>query len=98
MSTASVETTCSLAIKPEISAVENRQSPKPRGLNNTATACPMPASRLSVESATGFSRRSKLSRNQMTTVAMKMTENARSKKSRAFSHRSSATLCGEGKR
>ena len=58
----------------------------------------MPASRLSVESVTGLSRRSKLSRNQMTTVAMKMTENARSRKSRAFSHRSSATLCGEGKR
>ena len=97
-STSSVLTTDSLAMNPEISAVAHRQSPKPRGLNSTASHWPMSASRLSALSVTTFSRVSKLCRNQMTTVARKMTVNARCKKSLAFSHSSSPTLLAEGSR
>ena len=97
-STCSVLTTDSLAIKPEISAVAQRQSPKPSGLNSTASHWPISASRLSALSVTTFSRVSKLCRNQMTTVARKMTVNARCKKSLAFSHSSSPTLLADGSR
>ena len=95
-STCSVLTTDSLAIKPEISAVAQRQSPKPSGLNSTASHWPISASRLSALSVTTLSRVSKLCRNQMTTVARKITVKARCKKSLAFSHSSSPTLLAEG--
>ena len=42
--TVSVETTLSLAVKPVISAVETRQSPKPSGLNRGAIKLPMAGS------------------------------------------------------
>ena len=54
------------------------------------------ASRLSALSVTTLSRVSKLCRNQMTTVARKITVKARCKKSLAFSHSSSPTLLAEG--
>ena len=44
--TASVLTTASLAVKPVISAVETRQSLKPRGMNIGAIKRPMSASML----------------------------------------------------
>ena len=55
-----METTASLAVKPEISAVATRQSAKPRGLNIGAINLPIAASILSALSSTGFMRVSKL--------------------------------------
>ena len=95
-STDMVDTTASLAVKPEISAVAMRQSPKPSGRKKTASHRPTSASRLSALSVTTFKRVSKVCRNQMMMVATKMTVKARSKKSRAFSHSSKPTLRAEG--
>ena len=92
----SVLTTDSFAMKPEMSAAAQRQSAKPRGAKTGAMRCPIMARRLPALSVTTFSRVSKLCRNQMTIVARKMTVNARSRKSFAFSHRSSATLLTDG--
>ena len=86
--TSRVETTLSLAIKPLIRAVQMRQSPSPRGANSGTRMPDIRAKMLSAESDTILSCRSKLCRNQTTTVAMRMTENARCKKSLAFSHSS----------
>ena len=96
--TDSVLTTASFAVKPEISEVATRQSPKPSGRKTGAIQRPMSASRLAALSETTFSRVSKVCKNQMMMVARKMTVNARSRKSRAFSHRSRNTLFGEGSR
>lgn len=95
---ARVETTASFAVKPEISAVTMRQSPKPRGLKIGSINWPISASRLSALFATTFRRVSKVCKNQMMMVARKMMVNARSKKSRAFSQSSRATLFAEGMR
>ena len=97
-STSSVLTTLSLAMKPEMSAVAQRQSAKPRGARTGAMKRPMSASRLCVLSETTFRRVSKLCKNQMMMVARKMTVKARCKKSLAFSHSSSATLLSPGTR
>ena len=97
-STCSVLTTDSLAMKPEMSAVAQRQSPKPSGRKMGARNCPMSASKLLALSATTFRRVSKLWRNQMMIVARKMTVNARWRKSFAFSQSSSATLLSPGMR
>ncbi len=97
-STASVLTTASLALKPEMSEVTARQSPKPSGLNTGAIRRPMRAKRLSALSAATLSRVSKVRKNQIITVAVKITVNARSRKSRAFYHSSISTLRGEGRR
>ena len=59
---------------------------------------PMDASRLLLLSVTKFRCRSNDSRNQMASVATKMTVNARCRKSRALSHRSMATLLSVGRR
>ena len=67
-----VETTLSFAIKPVISAVETRQSPKPSGANTGAIKLPMAASKLASGVAATFSRASKVCRNQISTVATKM--------------------------
>ena len=91
-------TTDSLAMKPEIREVAQRQSAKPRGANTGAIHWPMRASKLSALSVTTFSRVSKLWRNQMMMVARKITVKARSKKSLAFSHSSRATLLRLGRR
>ena len=87
-----------MAVKPETRAVTIRQSPKPRGANRGATRRPRAARMLPVLSATTFSFRSKVWRNQIMTVAMKMTVKARVRKSFAFSHISRITLLGEGSR
>ena len=97
-STCSVLTTDSLAMKPEMSAVAQRQSPKPSGRKIGAIQRPMSASRLAALSATTFRRVSKLCKNQMMIVARKMTVNARWRKSFAFSQSSSATLLSPGMR
>ncbi|CDB88466.1 unknown [Firmicutes bacterium CAG:170] len=47
-------------MKPEISAVAQRQSAKPSGAKTGATSRPIMASRLSLLEATTFSRASKL--------------------------------------
>ena len=98
ISTESEETTASLAVKPEMSAVAQRQSAKPSGAKMGATSRPIMASRLSLLEATTFSRASKLCKNQMATVASKMTVKALERKSLAFSQRRSATLLAEGRR
>ena len=96
-STVRVETTLSLAVKPVISAVETRQSPKPSGLKMGATQLPMSASRL-VSGVATLRRVSKVCKNQISTVATKMMVNAFCKKSLAFSQISWPTLRAEGKR
>ena len=96
--TAIVETTASLAVKPVTSAVTTRQSPKPSGLNIGATMRAMSASRLSDESSTTLSLVSNVRRNQMTTVAMKMMEKARRRKSLTLSQRSRPVVLRLGKR
>ena len=93
-STDNVDTTLSFAITPVTSAVEMRQSSKPSGANKPATT----ASMLSCESATTFSPKSNVCKNQMTIVAKKMMVNARSRKSFAFSHSICATLRALGMR
>ena len=94
--TVKVETTLSLAIKPEISAVEIRQSPKPNGANTGEITPAMAASMLSEEFSTMSRRKSKVCKNQITTDATKIMVNALVKKSLAFSHISIKTLRGEG--
>ena len=59
-STVSVETTLSLAIKPEMSAVEMRQSPKPIGRKTGAITPAIIARMLCEESDTMAKRRSKV--------------------------------------
>ena len=97
-STSSVDATLSLAMKPLMRAVQMRQSPSPSGANSGASTPAAMASMLSAESDTMFRRRSKLWRNHTTTVAMRMTEKARCKKSLAFSHSSCATFLALGSR
>ena len=97
-STSNVLTTDSLATKPEISDVAQRQSAKPSGTKIGSIQRPISASRLPTLSETTFRRVSKLCRNQMMIVARKITVNARCKKSLAFSHRSSTTLLKPGRR
>ena len=92
------ETTLSLAMKPVSSAVQMRQSPKPRGLKSGESQPAVSASRLSLESATTLRRRSNVCRNQMTIVAAKMTVKARWRKSLDFSHRSWQTFFAPGMR
>ena len=93
-----VETTLSFAIKPVMRAVETRQSPKPSGANSGAIPPASRARMLVCGSDVRRSRRSKFCRNQMTMVAIKMTVNARSRKSRAFSQSSWATFFRPGRR
>ena len=93
-----VETTLSFAIKPVISAVDTRQSPKPSGANNGAMPLAIQARMLSCGSAVRLSWKSKFCRNQMMMVARKMTVKARSRKSRAFSQSSWATFFRPGRR
>ena len=75
-----------------------RQSPKPSGAKTGAMTPAIEASMLSEESATISRRKSNVCRNQMTIVAMKMTEKARSRKSFDFSQSSCMTLRRPGMR
>ena len=96
VSTDNVDTTLSLAINPDISAVDIRQSPKPSGAN-TGTINPATTARiLFCESAVRLKCRSKLCKNQITIVATKITVNARCKKSFAFSHNNCYTFFNAG--
>ena len=91
-----VETTLSLAMKPVMREVTIRQSPRPSGRRIGASRPAIMARMLCWESSTIFRCRSKLCRNQTTTVAMRMMEKARCRKSLAFSHRSCATFFAPG--
>ena len=75
-----------------------RQSPSPRGANRGAMAPETTARMLWAESETMFICRSKLCRNHTATVAMRMMEKARCKKSLAFSHSSWVTFFSPGRR
>ena len=91
-STVKVDTTLSFAMKPVISAVEIRQSPKPSGMNTGVMIFAAAASMLSFESPTMLKCTSNVCKNQMMMAARKITVNARCKKSFAFSHKSCATF------
>ena len=81
-----------------ISAVEMRQSPKPSGAKTGAIQPATTARMLSFESATMLRRRSKVCKNQITIVAMKITVNARCKKSFALSQSKRPTFFAPGMR
>lgn len=85
MSTARVLTTASLAVNPVISAVEIRQSLKPKGMNTGAIKRPISASILWALESTTLNRVSKVCKNQMAKVARKITVKARTTKSFALS-------------
>lgn len=74
--TESVETTLSFAINPVIKAVDIRQSPNPIGRKIGATTLAAMARILSFESVTTFRWISKVCKNQITRVAIKITVNA----------------------
>ena len=97
-STSSTETTLSFAMNPLMSEVTIRQSPRPSGIKSGVSSPAIEAKMLSCESVAGFRRKSKLCRNHTTMVAMRITENARCKKSFAFSQSSCMTLRGLGRR
>ena len=94
----SVETTLSLAIKPEIRAVTIRQSLRPMGLNIGAIDPERRARMLLCEFATRFRWGSKLCRNHITIEAIRITEKARDKKSLALSHSNNNTFLAPGRR
>ena len=90
--------TLSLAIRPQSSAVEARQSPKPSGANTGAIRPPMPASMLCDWSLTTLKRMSNVCRNQMATVAAKITVKALVTKPLALSHARRSVVEGLGMR
>ena len=94
--TFNVDTTLSLAIKPEIRAVEIRQSPNPIGAKIGAIQPANHAKILSLESDTGSSDGLNVCRNQITMVARKITVNALCRKSFALSHSRRATFLAPG--
>ena len=97
-STVQVETTVSLAMKPTISEVAMRQSAKPSGANSGATQ-PATSARMDCDgSSTKRRDASKLLRNHTSTLATKMTVNARVRKSLDLSHTSRPTLLALGRR
>ena len=97
-STDSVETTVSLAMKPAMSAVTMRQSPSPSGANSGAIHPATIASRLFSGSSTIVRLVPKDCKNHTTIVAMKMTVNARTRKSLVLSHTRCPTLFALGMR
>ena len=97
-SCASVETTFSLAMNPQATAVAQRQSPKPSGANSGAMTPPRAASRLCWASVARLSEVSNAWRNHTRMDATKMTVNAFFTNPLALSHTSRATPRGEGRR
>lgn len=93
-----VETTLSFAIIPEIREVQILQSFKPIGFIRGAKRPEIFARILSEEFSTKERCKSKLCKNQISIVAIKITVKALSKKSFAFSHKSWATFFGLGRR
>ena len=88
ISTESVDTTLSLAINPQISAVHIRQSPNPAGEKTGAITPAMDAKILDFESSTTLNLKSKFCNTHMTIVARKIMVKAFWRKSLAFSHKS----------
>ena len=72
-------------MNPVISAVEIRQSPNPIGAKSGAIIPATQARMLSLESVTMFKCRSNVCKNQIASVAMKITVNAFWRKSLALS-------------
>ena len=97
-STESVLITASFAERPVKSAVDARQSPKPKGTKMGAMNVPIDASMLLELSFTISNDQSKLCKNHMTRVAINMIVKARRMKSFALSHMCSSMLLGDGKR
>ncbi len=91
-----VETTLSFAIKPQIREEETLQSPNPSGLKTGEINPAIPARILSLESVTTFSLKSKVCKNQITTVATKIIVKAFCRKSFAFSHKRCTTFFRAG--
>ena len=83
--TLKVDTTLSFAIKPEIRAVQILQSPNPNGMKRGAIHPAIIARILFCESDTILNCKSKLCKNQMMIVAMKITVKALCRKSFALS-------------
>ena len=98
LSTASVLTTLSLAIRPVITAVEASTEPKPAVANTGAISPAILPSILSPISEVISSRKVKFCRNQTISVARKITVKARCRKSFALSHICRSTLAGVGRR
>ena len=94
--TDNVDTTLSFAINPVINAVEILQSPNPKGLKIGAISPAITAKILSLESVTTLRCRLKVCKNHMIIVARKITVNAFSKKSFAFSHSNCITFFNPG--
>lgn len=94
--TARVLITASFAVKPATREVAVFQSENPRGANMGDINFPAAASKLKELSCVRLKFLSKFSRNQIITVAMKITEKALCKKSRALSRIRSITLLNDG--
>ena len=92
----SVDTTLSFAINPVIRAVEILQSPYPIGLKIGAITLATIARILSLESVTMLRCVLNVCRNQITSVAMKITVNALCRKSFALSQRRCPTFFAPG--
>ena len=84
--TVNVLTTLSFAVKPVINAVDILQSPKPRGVNKGDINPPIDANKLNLESLTTFNFESKVCKNQIIIVAIKIIVNAFVIKSFALLH------------
>ena len=90
--------TLSLAINPLKKAVDIRQSFKPSGWNIGSKASPMAANKLRSEVAATFNRLSKVCKNQMIMVAIKIMVKALVIKPLALAKTNWAMLRGVGKR
>ena len=76
VNTAKVLFTDSFAVRPEINAVDARQSLNPSGMKSGAIIEPIDAKMLAELSETMFSDQSKLCKNQITMVPIKITVKA----------------------
>ena len=90
------DTTLSLAMNPEIRAVQILQSPRPRGAMMGAIQPATMARMLSFSSVTMEKLVSKVLRSHIITVATRITEKALWRKSFAFSQRSWNTFLALG--
>ena len=93
-----LDTTASLATRPESSDITFCQSPKPSGTNSGASSLPSAAKMESALSSTMRKSKEKLCKNQMSTLMAKITVPARVRKSLARIHSRRSTLRGVGKR
>ena len=83
-------------MNPVMSALQIFQLPSPRGRKKGTMTPDIAASMLAEESLTMFREGLKLCRNQTMIVAIRITEKALVRKSRAFSHRSWKVVLAPG--